>query len=62
MATIAAMVESMIKQFIRRLICKHDYTRKRTIHGDERNYARSEWVCTKCQKRVFSGFDDKIGW
>lgn len=44
-----------IKYVIKTLICEeHDYTLFRTIHGDEANFARSEWHCKYCDKHVYS--------
>jgi len=40
--------------FIKRLFCKHEYRLYRTIHGDEANYASSEWRCSKCDKHKYS--------
>ncbi len=42
---------------IYRIICKHDFIPLRNIYGDEINFvnARSEWICSKCQKRKYSG-------
>lgn len=48
--------------FIKRLMCTHEkWSRFRTIHGDERNYARSEWRCDNCDKHKYSDYDDKMG-
>ena len=41
-------------RFLKRLLCKHVFYCMRTIHGDEANYARSQWCCVKCGKQVYS--------
>nr|DAO49952.1 MAG TPA: hypothetical protein [Caudoviricetes sp.] len=47
-------------KFIKRLFCKHQYRLYRTIHGDEANYARSEWRCKLCDKHRYSQSLDKM--
>ncbi|AXG66451.1 hypothetical protein JA13_048 [Dickeya phage vB_DsoM_JA13] len=49
-----------IRGFVTRLLCTHDWKRFRTIHGDEANYARSEWRCTKCNKHRYSIFINEM--
>jgi len=45
----------------KRLFCTHEnWNRFRTIHGDEANYARSEWRCANCDKHKYSGYSDKM--
>lgn len=44
-------------KFIEQCLCRHTYRRRRVIYGDEiigRNGMRSEWVCTYCDKVVYS--------
>lgn len=44
-----------IKYVFKTLMCEeHDYKLFRTIHGDEANFARSEWRCKYCDKHVYS--------
>lgn len=50
-------------RLIKRLLCKHEYIRTRTIHGDEiihRNFMRSEWECRHCGKWKYSKHLNKI--
>lgn len=46
--------------FIGRLFCQHEWCLYRTIHGDEANYARSEWRCARCGKHRYSQHLDKM--
>ncbi|MBK0410084.1 hypothetical protein JEO87_06115 [Acinetobacter pittii] len=50
-------------RILKMIFCKHDYRFKRTLHGDMCHHlgGRSEWVCTKCEKREFSWHMDKLG-
>lgn len=49
-----------IRGAVTRMLCTHEWKHFRTIHGDERNYACSEWRCTKCDKHRYSQYDDKM--
>lgn len=50
----------LLGRLFKRLVCSHDMVRTRTIHGDEANFARSEWHCQKCGKRKFGQYLDRI--
>jgi hypothetical protein len=53
----------MIRIFFKRLVCHHDYSRIKTIHGDRiihMGYTRSIWKCCKCGKEVWSQHLDEI--
>lgn len=50
----------MFRGFIVRMLCKHRWKLFRTIHGDEANYARSEWRCEYCDKHRYSKFSDAM--
>ena len=44
---------SLVRLFIKRLLCSHEYEFERNIYGDEINHvggARSWWRCKKCGK------------
>lgn len=44
---------SLVRLFIKRLFCKHEYEFVRNIYGDEINMVngrRSWWRCMKCGK------------
>ena len=40
----------MLRDFLYRLLCRHDYVFERNIYGDEINWTgfRSWWRCRKC--------------
>lgn len=43
----------MVRLFVKRLLCSHEYEFVRNIYGDEINHvggARSWWRCKKCGK------------
>jgi len=53
----------MTRIFLKRLMCHHDYSRIKTIHGDRiihMGYTRSIWKCGKCGKEAWSQHLDEI--
>ena len=49
--------------FLKRLFCKHQYVKVRTISGDEinaRDGRRSEWECVYCGSIILSDYPYKL--
>ena len=46
---------SKLKNWFKRLLCKHELAWVRTIHGDEINVlnARTVWICEKCGEYIY---------
>lgn len=51
---------NVLRRLLTRLMCDHEMARTRAIHGDEANFARSEWRCQKCGKRKLGQYLDRI--
>lgn len=52
--TIDLIIKGAYQTIAKRMFCVHDWRIYRTIHGDEANYARSEWRCAHCDEHKYS--------